>query len=125
MAKLNLPASFKDERGEIIDLITEQVDAVTLITFAKDAVRANHWHEETTQWNFVLQGQILYKGVTPDGKTEELLLSEGDFVKTEPRVAHALKGVSEAARILVFTQGPRSGNNYESDTFRLDRAILE
>ena len=50
--KKKIKPVFSDHRGDIIDILTGiEIDAVTLITFSKGAVRANHYHKETTQWN--------------------------------------------------------------------------
>ena len=59
--KKKLAPQFSDDRGEILDILTgENIDAVTLITFTKGATRANHYHKETIQWNYVIHHLILY-----------------------------------------------------------------
>lgn len=115
--------NFKDERGEIVDLIEDRnINAVTLITFTKGSVRANHYHKETTQWNYLLKGKIKLVVQVGGGVIEERILEPGDLVSTAPMEKHALVGV-EDSDLLVFTEGPRGGKEYESDTFRLEKPI--
>lgn len=124
MKKITVPVSFEDKRGKIIDLLeNENINAVTMITFTKDAVRANHYHKATTQWNYVLKGQIKIATQLPGEKVQEIIMEPGDLVETVPEEKHALKGLTEAT-LLVLTKGPRGGKEYESDTYRLEQPLL-
>jgi quercetin dioxygenase-like cupin family protein len=109
---------FEDERGVIADLIAEPLDSVTQIFTHKGAVRGNHTHNETTQWTYIVSGTLQVVTRAPGGEpfTEEY--AAGELVIEEPGVAHAWKALEDTV-VLVFTRGPRSGANYESDTQRL------
>ena len=103
-----------------MDLIERaNINAVTFISFKKGAVRGNHYHKQTTQWNYVLSGKIKLVAQAGNDAAEEIILEKGGFAVTEPMEKHALIGV-EDSEMLVFTQGPRGGKEYESDTFRLE-----
>jgi oxalate decarboxylase/phosphoglucose isomerase-like protein (cupin superfamily) len=124
MKKISVPISFQDERGNIIDLLeNETINAITLITFTKGAVRANHYHKETTQWNYLLSGSVAIAGQMPDGEVEEIVMNVGDLIETVPQEHHALKALEEST-LMVFTKGPRGGKEYETDTFRLEDPLL-
>ncbi|MDB5807757.1 MAG: Cupin 2 conserved barrel domain protein [Betaproteobacteria bacterium] len=124
MEKITLVPAFKDDRGEITDLLeNETINAITRITFRKGAVRANHYHKETTQWNYVISGSIKLVSQTPGEAAVETVMKPGDLVATGPNVRHALVGLEEAD-LLVFTKGPRGGKEYESDTFRLEVPLV-
>ncbi len=113
----------EDDRGKIIDLVENQnINAITFISFTKGAVRANHYHKKTTQWNYITKGQVKLVTQFDDGPIEEKILYKGDFAVTVPMEKHALVGMEES-EMLVFTEGPRGGKEYESDTFRLDKPI--
>ncbi|HZE12755.1 MAG TPA: cupin domain-containing protein [Chthoniobacterales bacterium] len=115
----------QDHRGSIMDLIERaNINAVTFISFKKGAVRGNHYHKQTTQWNYVLKGKIKLIAQVGNGAPEEAVLEAGGFAVTEPMEKHALVGV-EDSEMLVFTQGPRGGKEYESDTFRLDIPLAQ
>lgn len=125
MNKIELPISFQDDRGQIIDMLeNEDINAVTLITFTKDAVRANHYHNATTQWNYVMSGQIKIATQMPNDEIVESIMNKGDFIATVPTEKHALKALEDSV-LLVLTKGPRGGKEYESDTFRLEVPLLK
>lgn len=115
--KTDLPEPFVDDRGTIQDLFGH-TDAVTLIRSVKGAVRGNHFHKHTTQWTYVLSGRLQVKS----GNTD-LVVEPGEMVVDTPGVPHAWRAL-EDTDCLVFTKGPRSGAEYESDTFRLHRPLL-
>ena len=123
MEKLKLVPAFKDDRGEIIDLLeNENINAVTIVTFRKGAVRGNHYHKQTTQWNYLMSGSVRLTSQVPGEPVAETVMTPGDFVVTGPDVRHALVGLMDST-LMVFTKGPRGGKEYESDTFRLDVPI--
>lgn len=125
MKKMKTRVNFKDSRGEIRDLITHTpVDAVTLITCTKGAIRGNHYHKKTTQYDYVLSGTL--RCVSKDmktGKQTRAMLSAGDVAVHPPFEAHAFEAVSPAA-FLSLTKGPRNGADYENDTFRLENPLI-
>lgn len=124
MEIINLKPAHSDERGCITDLISDdEVNAVTLITFRTGAIRANHYHERTIQWNYVISGEILLVTQAPGGERNERILGKGDFAVTREYEHHALKGLSDS-EVLIITKGPRAGTQYENDTFRLDVPLL-
>ncbi|MFM7024376.1 MAG: cupin domain-containing protein [Flavobacteriales bacterium] len=125
MKKIDVPVSFEDSRGKIIDLVeNEEINAITRITFTKGAVRANHYHKKTYQYNYVVSGKIELVTQFEDGPINSVILGPGDFALTVPMEKHALKA-HEDADLLVFTRGPRGGKEYESDTFRLDVPLIK
>jgi quercetin dioxygenase-like cupin family protein len=125
MELIKLEAAYEDQRGTIIDLISnEEVNAVTLITFTKGAVRANHYHKHTIQWNYVISGEVLLVTQNLGEQKVENILRPGDFAITRENERHAIKGLSEA-EVLIITKGPRAGDKYENDTFRLDELLID
>lgn len=108
---------FEDHRGVIQDVV-DNIDAVTRITTVAGAVRGNHLHRETTQWTLLLSGSLIMAS-----GARKTLMRPGEVVKHEPGVPHAWKAVTDS-ECLVFTRGPRSGENYETDTIRLEEPLL-
>jgi quercetin dioxygenase-like cupin family protein len=124
MEIIDLKAAHTDDRGAITDLISDDtINAVTLITFTKDAVRANHYHERTVQWNYVISGEVLLATQMPGGERLERVLRKGEFAVTREGERHALRGVTDA-EVLILTKGPRAGSQYEEDTFRLSEPLI-
>jgi quercetin dioxygenase-like cupin family protein len=108
---------FEDHRGVIQDVLG-RIDAVTRISTVAGAVRGNHYHEKTKQWTLVLSGRLLMA----TGERREVL--EPGQIKTHyPGEPHAWRAL-EDAECLVFTKGPRSGEDYESDVIRLEEPLL-
>jgi oxalate decarboxylase/phosphoglucose isomerase-like protein (cupin superfamily) len=121
--KITPKVVFTDERGEIIDLIeNENINAVTLLTIKKGKVRGNHYHKNTTQWNYIIAGVMKLVTQMPDESIVETLMYPGDLIATVPEEKHALVGEDDVV-CLVLTKGPRGGSDYESDTFRLETPI--
>jgi len=124
MNKINLETSFEDERGKIIDLLSnENINAITIVTFKKGAIRANHYHKHTFQYNYVLKGKILLATQVDNNEVNKAIFSEGEFFVSPPNEKHALQGI-EDSEVIVFTKGPRGGKEYESDTYRLETPLL-
>ena len=125
MEVLHPKAAHRDARGEITDLVQrENINAITLITFTKGAVRANHSHRETVQWNYVISGQIRLVTQMPGDKAVETVLRAGDMAVTRENERHALQGLEDSC-LMVFTRGPRGGDEYETDTFRLETPLIK
>lgn len=116
--------NFKDQRGEIRDLLTHQpINAITLITCAKGAVRGNHWHKKTTQHTYVLVGKFLSVCVGKNGRAVRREVVAGDLLTHDPGEVHTFKAISKGI-LMQFSYGPRCGKDYEKDTFRLAQSLL-
>jgi quercetin dioxygenase-like cupin family protein len=112
----------EDARGVIADILAGPIDAVTRISTRAGAVRGNHYHSDTVQWTYVLTGQLLVATRPPAGIAHAVYGGQ-DLFCDEPGVAHAWKALMDTV-VLVFTRGPRSGENYESDVTRLEVPLL-
>jgi len=112
--------NFEDDRGMIRDVMTyTSVDAITYITFAKNAVRGNHYHNKTIQYDYIISGRLICRTKEAEnGEVEEVVVEAGDFITHPFPVRHAYKALEEAVMISC-TNGPRQGDKYEEDTIRL------
>lgn len=109
---------YKDHRGVIKDLLGP-VDAVTEIFTKMGSVRGNHTHRETTQWTYIAWGKLEVVHKKPGEPEVRKRYKAGSLFEEPPGVAHAWRALEDTL-VLVFTKGPRSGANYESDTQRLE-----
>ncbi len=128
--KTHLEINHSDDRGSIRDIfVSSPKDHCSIITFTPDAVRANHFHKESTQYTYVIDGEILMatrlvdQNGEPAGEVEKVVLGAGDLVTHPPFHAHAFRA-TKASTILAFADGVRGGNDYESDVFRLKASIV-
>ena len=118
------PVNFEDERGTIRDVIVESgIDAVTLLTCNPGSVRANHFHKKSTQYLYVVSGKFLCASQMGDGPIETREMTEGDFITNPPGEKHAFKALEKSVALCI-AKGERKGENYEADTFRLEKPIL-
>ena len=128
--KKHLEVNHSDDRGTIRDIfVSSPKDHCSIITFAPNAVRANHFHKESTQYTYVIEGEILMatrvvdeKG-EPAGEIEQVVIGPGDLVTHPPYHAHAFRAL-KASTILAFADGVRGGSDYESDVFRLKTSLV-
>tara|TARA_B100002003_G_scaffold144400_1_gene133620 strand:- start:341 stop:742 length:402 start_codon:yes stop_codon:yes gene_type:complete len=123
---------FSDDRGEIMDIFThEPKDHCTIVTFTKNAIRGNHFHKESIQSAYILEGNFKIYNVMINKdlkynqeKIEEIETSRGDYITHEKFEAHTYKCISETGSLMVFTKGVRGGKFYEDDTFRLEKKLI-
>ncbi len=119
------PRSRQDDRGEIIDIIVnEHVEYVTLITSAKGSTRGNHYHKETVQSVYVLEGRLKLLTRKPGEQVVATILQKGDLAITDPMEQHAFEALEDSS-FMVFTEGVRGGEDYEKDTYRLSEPLRE
>jgi hypothetical protein len=118
--------SFKDERGIITDIFhLVDVNSACLITNMPGAIRANHYHKLTTQYTYILLGSLVYysKPVDSTGPADAYIAEPGDFIISEPNEIHAWQTGPNGCTLIAFAHGPRGGEDYESDTYRVDSII--
>ena len=54
-----LKKSFEDKRGKITDVfVNSPKDHCLIVTFAKGAVRGNHYHKKSTQFSLLISGEL-------------------------------------------------------------------
>ena len=121
-----------DDRGEIIDIFThEPKDHCTIVTFTKDAIRGNHFHKESIQSAYVMEGNFQIFNVMIDedlkydsNKIEIIETTKGDYITHEKFEAHSYKCTSDSGSLMVFTKGVRGGKFYEDDTYRVEKKLI-
>ena len=118
---------FTDERGTITDIFYKAgINHACLITNAVGAIRGNHYHKHTTQYTYILTGSLMYYSrlVDSDMETEEFLAKKGDVIISQPNEIHAMKTTEDGCTFIAFAEGPRGGEDYETDTYRVESIIL-
>jgi hypothetical protein len=58
------------------------------------------------------------------GQIKKKIVGPGTLISHPPFHAHAFKSKKKSI-ILAFADGVRGGNNYEKDTFRLEKKLLK
>jgi quercetin dioxygenase-like cupin family protein len=116
-----MPSRFEDHRGVIQDLLGP-VDSITEIFTKQGAIRGNHVHRETVQYTYIVSGKLLV-AYWRDSAKEVSVHAPGELITEPAGVPHAWRALTDT-RVLVFTRGPRSGEDYETDTVRLEVPLL-
>ena len=116
--KINI--AHQDERGKISDVLQQiDIDCVTLITIKKGFVRGNHYHKKSIQYSYVLSGEVEVYTQMPNEKLEKAILKNGEMLESPVLEMHAIHGISDESVLLILTRGPRGGERYEDDTYRV------
>jgi len=109
---------FEDERGQIMDILeNEIIEHVTIISSKKGAIRGDHYHRESVQYVFVLKGSLELFTQMPGEEIKTTIIRTGDLALTSPMEKHTMVAI-EDSEFLVLTRGPRGGANYEKDTYQ-------
>lgn len=113
--------NFQDKRGTITDIFTNDCkDHATLIFSKKGALRGNHYHKKSTQYTFVISGELtMLSQKIGQKKVFKHTLKPNDLMVHLPMEAHTLIATSDTI-FLAFVDGLRGGKNYEKDTYRLE-----
>tara|TARA_B100002003_G_C13740717_1_gene369445 strand:- start:83 stop:478 length:396 start_codon:yes stop_codon:yes gene_type:complete len=131
MSKIKLlKKNFEDKRGKIIDVfVNSPKDHCLIVTFTKGAVRGNHFHKKSTQFSFLLSGELDFYFAKVDKKNGKLkkikkrTIKKNTFVTHEPYEAHAFRSKKKSV-LIAFSCGLRGGSDYEKDTFRLKTKLI-
>lgn len=116
----NKKINFEDARGSITDIFTsEPREHCTIIMSKKGSVRGNHYHKFTHQSDFMVSGKMIIFSRKKDSSViEETIVGPYDFVTYELEECHEFIALEDLV-FVTFHNGPRGGDDYESDTFRL------
>jgi hypothetical protein len=115
-----------DDRGTIADIFYRAtINHGCYITSTADAVRGNHYHKLTTQYTFITRGVCEYWTQPSDLSIPATmtLLVPGMLAVSEPYEIHAMRMGKDGCDMIAFASGPRGGEDYESDTTRVNSII--
>ncbi|MCK5149945.1 cupin domain-containing protein [Candidatus Pacearchaeota archaeon] len=109
-----------DERGVISDLLNEKINHVGLITTEAGCVRANHYHNLSTQYSYILSGK--FEVITSHSENpkdiKKIILNAGEIMIIPPKIIHQFKAIERAVMIDMISES-REGTGYEDDVVRV------
>ncbi len=117
---------FHDERGAIADVFyNAKIDHVAFITSNPGAIRGNHYHEHSIQHILITSGSLEYWYADKDdlSNSDFIVAKVGDLVTSGANEVHALRILEDGCDFIAFSEGQRGGQDYESDTFRVESII--
>ena len=115
---IKIEPAFSDERGEIANIIDKPISHVAIITSKKGSIRANHYHPEQTQYEFLISGRYesTSKDLTKeDSEVEVSMIEPNNLVITPPMIAHAMRFLEDSV-MLNITTGSRHTEDFENHT---------
>jgi len=126
MKRQKRKVNFKDARGTIMDIFVNEPYEHTVIIYSnKGAVRGSHYHKNSVQADFMLFGKMMaYSRKKGSKKIIKTLLTANDVTHWEKGEAHQFIALEKCA-FLSFVNGPRGGDKYETDTYRLKIPLHE
>jgi quercetin dioxygenase-like cupin family protein len=108
-----------DARGSIFDFVEDAVAHVGMVTFTKGAVRGNHYHKVSTQYSYVISGELDLFTSCIDGSDKRIeRLGPGSLSTIPPGIVHKYTALTEATMLDIATLS-RLSNQFETDTVRV------
>lgn len=117
---IEIPQSFQDSRGKIINIADGILGDVSVISSEKMAFRANHIHQLDWHLCYLIDGEISYywKENLDSTNQNQIRVTAGELIYTPPKTPHMM--VFKQKSIFVTISGlSRMTDSYEFDTKRL------
>ncbi len=111
---------FRDERGEILNLLDLPCQSAAVITSVRGAVRGNHYHQTDAHYAWLQSGGLVYAH-RPVGSTQppqQWTIRSGAMFYTPPRYEHIMI-FTEPSVMFVLARNSRTAERYEADTTRI------
>lgn len=81
--------SHQDERGELLGLTRDSWEETNLVETVSGAVRGGHYHIETRELFYILDGVVRIRlEDVRSGQSEELIVKQGALFVIEPFIRH-------------------------------------
>lgn len=97
---LDVDFHFKDERGEITQLIHEGFSQFNVITSKKGVLRGNHYHKVNTEAFYIISGSL--ELVVNDIK---YCFASGDFFQIEAFDMHSFYYLEDTVLVSMYSLG--------------------
>jgi uncharacterized RmlC-like cupin family protein len=119
---IQIPQSFNDVRGSIINIADGELGDVAIITSKSDSIRANHTHQHDWHLSYLVDGEIKYFW-EDEHKQNSMIIKPGELFYTPPKTPHKMVFLKESIFIAVAAMS-RTQANYENDTSRLEEGYF-
>ena len=126
MIKEQKEINYKDSRGTIMDVfVGRPFEHCVIIHSNPNSVRGNHYHEKSEQCDFMIKGKMkVFSRKADSDVIEESISREGEWIEWEKGEAHEFIAIDDVVFMSVVN-GPRGGDEYESDTYHLKIPLHE
>lgn len=111
---------FKDDRGEIINLLFTPINSVAIITSKAGTVRSNHYHKSDFHYLYVLSGKMeYYERDLEEINHKMVAVGPGEMVFTPPNKVHKTVFLEDTV-LLSCAKNIRDHQHHEEDVIRLE-----
>ena len=119
--------NFTDDRGTITDIfVSRPFEHGVLIHSKKGSVRGNHYHEKSLQCDIMIQGRMVaFSRKAGSDEIDERIVGPNDWAEWERGEVHEFIALDDDVIFMSFVNGPRGGDAYESDTYRIPVPLHE
>lgn len=102
---------FKDDRGELVQLVREGYKQVNYIFAKQGCVRGGHSHQQNVEAFYVISGSfILSLRDKSNNRQEEILFRTGAFFSISQNVSHSFKFTEDTHLISMYDNGVELSN---------------
>lgn len=122
LPKVELGTSFKDERGIIQNILSNQnISHIAIITSKKDSIRSQHYHKNNGgHFLYVQSGIIKYYERDLDGNNIKILiLNENEMVFTGPNLVHKVEFMEDSV-LLSMNINDRGPEHDKENTVQME-----
>lgn len=103
--KLKPNFEFKDERGELVQLVREGFKQFNVITSHANVIRGGHYHKLNTEAFYIVSGKCLVTACNEAGEQDKQMFSSGDMFQIEPFVMHSFEYIEETLLVSMYSNG--------------------
>jgi quercetin dioxygenase-like cupin family protein len=120
------PVNFEDARGAIRDIfVGVPKEHITIISTAKGSVRGNHYHKVSQQSDYLVSGKMRVLGQKiGEPIVTDIVWNPGEVIDWDANEVHEFIALEDSI-FLTFVNGVRGGDNFEKDTFRVEKPLHE
>lgn len=113
--KIEIPQSFQDTRGEILNIADGELGDVAVIRSKAKAIRANHVHISDWHLSYCLSGSLNYSFMPLGEEVVTLTIESGDLFFTPKQTPHRMDFLEDTV-LLVISRNSRKRDKYQEDT---------
>lgn len=97
---------FEDQRGKLVGIINNGCwREMNILESKKDAIRGGHYHKETLELFYFLEGkvEVVIRNLS-NNKVNKLTVNKGDILLIEPNELHTFTMITNAVWINALSQ---------------------
>lgn len=111
---------FSDERGSILNILSANINSISLIETKAGFERANHYHQNCWHFCYILVGSLEYseRDIEKNDNIKIMTFTEGDLFFSPPFRVHKMRFLTDC-KMLTFNKSVKNHHNYETDVCRV------